>query len=128
MKKNKRKSGYIGNRTNEIQSISWAVLQIVSVLGWPGACVVLSILAINKWASLEQKKSIIDKYILFNWNGNYWCVFIPVLAVIMIFLSQHYFHKKKILLKDEEIIRITNERNRLQEKLSQKSFHTSQGV
>jgi hypothetical protein len=131
MSKSKRSNKYIENRGNRpsgsLGVFTWSILQVVSTLGWPGAFVVISIWAIHNWATIEQKHSLIDKYILFNWNGNYWCIIGPSLAISMIFLAQNYYFRKKVSLKDEEIKRLTEERNKLQEELSQKKFHSSEG-
>ena len=127
MKSQKRGEKYKPQPRNQdggfLYNVGSFFTDIINKVGWPGACLIAIYAYVWKFGSKEIHHRIIEKYILFEWKGNYWNIVLTIAVIILIFLSNHIYCKKQLTLKDNEIKRLVKERNKLQEKLTEKKLH-----
>lgn len=99
-------------------------VEIISRIGFPGFVLLFYFFALTKWANELQKKIFIDKWILFNW-ANKFDVLPIILVILAIFVSQTMYYRRKLKLLNDEVIRVSVEKSKLQEMLIQKQLHHS---
>jgi TRAP-type C4-dicarboxylate transport system permease small subunit len=97
------------------------LVELASRVGVFGTIVIslLSLFIIK--GSAAQHKEFIDKFFLLKWGQGasfYFCFIIVCLIVIL--LVQYLYFKLRIKIKEERISELTNERDRLQNKLLKK--------
>jgi len=88
---------------------------IVERFGWPGAAIFLVFFCIQRWASDEQKREIIDKYILGKGMQEWWPFVIVSLFFLLLVWGQHVIYKRELGIKDAELKRVGKEKSGLQE-------------
>jgi hypothetical protein len=88
---------------------------IVERFGWPGAAIFLVFFCIQRWASDEQRREIIDKYILGKGMQSWWPIVVVALFFLLLAWGQYVIYKRELKLKDAELKRIGREKSETQE-------------
>jgi hypothetical protein len=107
----------------KVNKFRWDIylVELASRVGVFGT-IVISLLALFIIQGTEaQHKEFIDKFFLLKWGqggGFYFCFIITCLLVLL--LVQYIYFKLRIRIKEERISELTNERDRLQNKLLKK--------
>jgi len=79
---------------------------ILDRFGWPGALLVFIAYFVEKYATLEQKRDLIDLYLLGrNASSLYTHLVLGGIFVAALLAQRHYF-RKKLRIKDEELTRL----------------------
>jgi len=95
-------------------------------IGLPGTFLVMVFYIVVRYASPEQKRDIIDMYVLWRGpHGNLLPVMVWSLAMVAIFVGQRHFYSKRINELGREVDRLGREKSALQEKLSPSPIHHS---
>lgn len=102
------------------------ITNIIHAIGIPGAIVAFFMFIILVWGTPDQKREIIDNWVLFKTAcQNQMSAIIVVFATAIVMILQYtYFHNRKKLDK-LEIERLSKTRTELQEYMIGKSLHTS---
>lgn len=82
--------------------------------GWPGITLVTILLSIMLWATPEQKREIIDVYILGKGTQTVWYVLGFIVLLILVSFAQYTLSKRRI---EREMKRIAEEKASFQEHL-----------
>jgi hypothetical protein len=100
---------------------------VLDRFGWPGALLVFAGYFVEKYATLEQKRALIDLYLLGrNANTLYTHLVLGGLFLAAL-LAQRYYFRKKLRLKDEELTRLGLWKTEHQEKQIGAPLHHSGG-
>lgn len=83
--------------------------------GWPGAAVILVYIFIERYASLAQKRELIDLLLHPHQKGAQAFLLLLILGS-GVFGAQHYYWKKRDLAKDAEIKRLADWKTRHQQR------------
>ena|ERR1035438_10874105 len=125
-------TGKKANRNSDAGAAFWiaggrALQALIESIGLPGTSLVLGYEFVVKYASDEQKRAIIDTYVL--WRGPHSVATFVLYSVSMVFLmfAQKHYYTKKINALQNEVDRIGEEKSALQEKLSLSPIHHSAG-
>lgn len=70
-----------------------------------------------KYASLEQKRQLIDKYLLGEGVEECYFLIAIIVALVLLFIFQYTIYKKKLKTVEREMKRVSAERTSLQEQL-----------
>jgi hypothetical protein len=107
------------------QALAQVITSLVDNIGLPGTLVFALLLVIHLWASPEQKREIIDIYILGKGIARLWPHVIMALFFVSCLLGQRHYYLKKIKTMSKEIDRIGAEKSRLQEERAGRSLQHS---
>ena len=125
-------AGKKGNKDPDAGVAFWVAIgrvvqALVESIGLPGTFPVLVYFFVVQYASVEQKRAIIDMYVL--WRGPHDILPFVLYSVAVVFLmfAQRYYYTKKINDCRSEVDRIGKEKSALQEKLSPSPIHHSAG-
>jgi hypothetical protein len=104
-------------------------IDTVSSVGWAGFFIFIFAIMLLWFPSSEQKQEIIDIYLLFKWNGNYYYFIFPAMLVLLAFIAQNrIYHAKyngQLEIKKNELKRCAKEKSKLQQRLTNKKLHHS---
>ena len=102
-----------------------AIQVLVESIGLPGTFLVLGYFFVDKYASIEQKRAIIDMYVLWREPHSILPLGIYSVAVVSLMFAQRHYYANKINALQNEVDRIGKEKSVLQEKLSPSPIHHS---
>jgi hypothetical protein len=123
----KKKKPYSSTR----QRYGWMALAtvfeaILDRFGWPGALLVFVAYFVEKYATLEQKRELIDLYLLGRNANTFYAHLVLGGLFIAALLAQRYYFRKKIKTKDEELTRLGLWKTEHQEKRIGATLHHSE--
>jgi hypothetical protein len=95
---------------------------VVEKFGWPGAFLFFGGLFIVWYATEEQKRSIIDLYVLGNGIGNVWPLILISGVFALTVFAQYRSYRSKVQELQDEIDREGRVKSALQEKLLGRSL------
>lgn len=128
----KKKPKYSSNEDDYMKSLERSVQVIKSVatifkaVGMHGFFVVVFTTFIFAFASLEQKRAIIDTYILFKpGEYNYYPVIFVTILLILMFIVIIIYQSQMLKMRKRENNRIGEEKSKLQEKELNKKLKSS---
>lgn len=100
---------------------------LVETVGLAGTFLFLAFSFVVQYASEEQKRAIIEMYVLWRGPSRTLPLLLYSIAVVMLIFAQRHYYEK--LLRDcrSEVDRIGREKSALQEKLGPSPMHHSQG-
>ena len=87
-------------------ALATAFEAVLDRFGWPGALLVFAAYFVEKYATLEQKRELIDLYLLGRNASSLYVHLVEGALFVAALLAQRYFFRKKIKLKDEELTRL----------------------
>ena len=112
-----------GNKSPGNAKFRWDVylIELVSRIGIFGAVVIALLTLFIVRGTTAQHREFIDRFFLLKWSkeSNFYLYFI-ITCLVILFLVQYFYYKQRIKLKDERILELVNERDRLQNKLLKK--------
>ncbi|HEY2392671.1 MAG TPA: hypothetical protein VGK22_15965 [Candidatus Angelobacter sp.] len=116
--------------TTAYRPSSWPAVfeKIADKFGIPTAFGVMSFVAVSMWATTEQKRAIIDMYVLGRGVDQiYPIVIFSVIAVVLSFCQNRYF-RRQLRLKDDEIARLAEYKSEHQQsQIDKRLHHTKKG-
>lgn len=86
--------------------------------GWPGAALFAIGIAIQLWATPEQKQQIIDMYVLGKGMFSWWPLAAPSVIFVLLVWAQRLMNKREVKKLKAEMKRVGTKKSELQEKLS----------
>lgn len=93
---------------DSISQVIVSLITLVKDIGLPGFLVSSFVLLIIGWGSTEQKREIIDRYVLFkSGSGHMFCAAIIVSLLVTMTIGV-YFFKKILTLERKEIKRLSD--------------------
>lgn len=120
----KKKNLYIPGRSI-LGSLVELFTTLIERFGWPGAVTILIYSFVQQYATLEQKRRLIEIYLLSkNCNVK---IGIALGCFVILYLLQAYHFRKLIETKQGEIDRLSAWRNAHQEKLIDTDLHHTKG-
>lgn len=93
--------------------------------GWPGVVLVFSMYFVEAHATIEQKRAIIDMYVLGHGISSLHAFIVMGGLFIAVALAQGYWYKRKIRVMGAELTRIGGEKSEKQEKALGTPLHHS---
>jgi hypothetical protein len=109
------------------RTIAWVNLftAIIDRVGWPGLAVVSILAMIFGWASADQKRQIIDLYVLGKGIGGVWSNVALGAIFAAAVVAQARVYGRKIALLEKELERVGNEKSELQQELTSANLNRS---
>jgi hypothetical protein len=98
---------------------------LIETIGLPGTFLVLAYSFVVRYASLEQKRAIIDEYILWRGTQHVGTIAVFLVVVFSIMMGQRHYYDRKLRQCRDEIKRVGEEKSALQAKLSPQPTHHS---
>jgi hypothetical protein len=95
-------------------------------IGWPGLLLALGFYFIDRYATIEQKREIIQKYVLGSRTGEIWPLMVSAGVFVAIVLAQRHVYSRQLRVKDEEISRLAAWKTEHQESAIQGPLHTTE--
>jgi hypothetical protein len=95
---------------------------VVQTFGWPGTVLAFVGAFVLRYASDEQKRDIVDRYVLGRGISEIFPIIGVVILAALVVGAQSWSHKKTLALKDAEIKRIGDEKSQLQELMAKKTL------
>lgn len=100
---------------------------ILDRFGWPGALLVFVAYFVEKYATLEQKREIINLYLLGRSASSLYSHLVLAGIFVSALLAQRFYFRKKLKIKDEELTRLGLWKTEHQEKQIGAPLHHSEG-
>jgi|SRR5271156_512029 len=100
---------------------------VLDRFGWPGALLVFIAYFVEKYATLEQKRGLIDLYLLGRNASSLYTHLVLGGIFVAALLAQRFYFRKKLKLKDDELTRLGVWKTEHQEKLIGTPLHHSEG-
>jgi hypothetical protein len=98
---------------------------ILDRFGWPGALLVFVAYFVEKYATLEQKRDLINLYLLGRNASSLYSHIVLGGIFVSALLAQRYYFRKKLQVKDEELTRLGLWKTEHQEKQIGAALHHS---
>jgi hypothetical protein len=88
---------------------------VVERFGWPGFILFFAAYFVEKHATIEQQRRIIDMYILGEGVNSRWPLLaLPILFLLVLWAQQH-IHSRKVRQLEDELRTVGIEKSRFQE-------------
>ena len=94
--------------------------------GWPGALLILGYHFVVEYATLEQKRAIIDTYFLGHGISQFYANAVLSVIFLAVAFSQRYYYRRKLALKDDELKRLGEWKSKHQQDQIGVPLHHSQ--
>src|SRR5260370_12499515 len=85
-------------------ALATAFEAVLDRFGWPGALLVFIAYFVEKYATLEQKRDLIDLYLLGRNASSLYTHLVLVGIFVSTLLAQRHYFRKKLRIKDEELL------------------------
>lgn len=82
---------------------------MIESFGWPGALLILGYVFIERYATLEQKRALIDRYLLGVGIEEVWIHIGTIGLAALVIISQHIFWKRRAKSLEREVERLRKE-------------------
>jgi hypothetical protein len=104
---------------------SWPAVfeKIADKFGIPTAFGVMSFAAVSMWATTEQKRAIVDMYVLGRGVDQIYPIVIGSAVFTVLWFCQNRYFRRQLLLKDEEIARLAEYKSEHQQSQIVKQLH-----
>lgn len=100
---------------------------ILDRFGWPGALLVFVAYFVEKYATLQEKRDLIELYLLGRNASSVYTHLVLGGIFVAALLAQRYYFRKKLKIKDDELTRLGLWKTEHQEKQIGASLHHSEG-
>jgi hypothetical protein len=97
---------------------------LVATFGWPGLLVILGYLFIIQYGSLEQKREIIDTFVLGK-GPESWRMVVMTVVFVLVLLAQRTIYTRALATKQGEVDRLALWKTNHQDQSIQAPLHTS---
>lgn len=95
---------------------------VVERFGWPGAVLILGGWWVNTNATIEQKRRIIDLWILGDGLPSWWPLVLICGVCVLVVLAQAWKHNHEMAVLRERLDAVAADKNRLQALLASREF------
>lgn len=108
--------------------LAWAkiVEAVLDRFGWPGFIVAYGIYFVQQNATLEQKRALIDLYLLGHGIDIYYPLILLMCLWALAFFAQRTYYRKKLAVMENELKRLGQWKSDHQEKQIGTSLHHSE--
>src|ERR1051326_2236968 len=106
------------NATAVIITVIRFFTTLVDRFGWPGAALFALGTAIQLWATGDQKRQMIDMYVLGKGMYSWWPLAAPTVIFVLLFWAQRELKNREIRKIKDEMKRVGRKKSELQEKLT----------
>jgi len=124
LSKNRNRQGPPQTRSGWI-AFAGIVEALLNRFGWPGLLLVYSMYFVQNNASLEQKRDIIDLYVLGKGIGQLYPLIVMGSLFTLTLFAQRFYYRKQVKLMDEELQRLGKWKTEYQEKQIGAPLHHS---
>lgn len=88
---------------------------LIERFGWPGTFLILAYISVERWATSDQKRAMIQKYVLGEGISEvYPWIIIGIIAAALL-AAQHHHWKKRVGVLEHEIQRLADWKSEHQE-------------
>ncbi len=108
----------------DLRLVLW-ILDLIQTYGPFSVLAGFIIFCLQTWTTVDQKRAIIDAYVLFHAGDRFHYFSLVVILLISLLVLQKRHYGKIIEHKDNEIQRISDVKNDLQRNLTKRDLHRS---
>ncbi|NVM57855.1 MAG: hypothetical protein HWN51_07035 [Desulfobacterales bacterium] len=125
-KKTRKSRRRAGNLSNLLSGAIELFTVLIDRFGWPGAFIILAYISVERWATPDQKRAIIEKYVLGVGISEVYPLIILCIVAAALLAAQHYHWKKRVGVLEYEIKRLAEWKSAYQDANIDATLHHSQ--